>query len=477
MSTKQEILKEIEDVSWKLMIKEPFYGHITSSINRKVVEKSSKQVESTELRSLGLSSISLNVLKELWETMTDSQKQKRFKHEVLHYIFMHPWEDAPSNKGLFYMACDISVNQYIEGGDELSFSKSNFKYLCDTYKFKIDAVNGWSSIYSSLCDMYDKVPRLIKDPDKVKEFTEKALKGEWWDEKKENLIESIFFLPKNSSGDMNSSAMNQEMQDMLNPSTGGGQASEEELKDFIAKNLEDPTDPWKEVKDGTSDLGAKSIIERSLNDAKSRGDVPGGLQSYVDMFLAPPKIDWKREVKNFTSLCGNVVSRSTMTRRSKRYKTFPSLKISRTQRLAILVDTSGSVSEDEFQAFISEMRGVLDLNCEVIFIQADAVVDSVEIYNSKLPEICRVQRSGGGGTSFDDALLYVKTRGRLEKHSHLPNIDNVDGVIYLTDGYAPAPEQESLPLGKLMWLTTQKPVDQMENEGFTGKIVLLDLED
>lgn len=47
----------------------------------------------------------------------------------------------------------------------------------------------------------------------------------------------------------------------------------------------------------------------------------------------------------------------------------------------------------------------------------------------------------------------------------------------MTDGYAPAPDHSCYPMGKMLWITTQKPVATMEAEGFKGKIILLELDD
>lgn len=470
----EQVQDGLQDVATKLLLNESFYGHIVSGVNRKVVDNP-KQVECTELRSLGISSVTMDVAYHLWEPMTMEEKMLRLKHEMIHYVFMHPWEKKPSNVGLFYIACDLSVNMYVN--DTKSLSLSNFQNLCNRYNININTKDGWLSIYDSLVELYETVPQKVKEED-IPTYMDQAMKGDWFESDGTSLKESIFFLPKGPSGDMNVSGMNQSLEQMKESGGADGNgASEEEIQDFIQSQAEQPSDPWKEVSEGTSELGAKNSITRALKDAKARGDVPGNLSEYVDMFLSPPKIDWRRELRQFTSLMGDVVASTTMTRRSKRYKTFPSMKIRRTQRVAIAIDTSGSVSEEEFQAFMSEMRGALQHNCEVIFIQADAQVDKVDIYNKTLPEIARVERSGYGGTSFDDALKYIRTRGRHEDHKHLPNIDAVDGVVYMTDGYAPAPSRDNIPNTKLLWLTTQKSVEDMEREGFTGRIIKLDLDE
>lgn len=476
-----EVEDGLQDVCFDLLTDSPFYGNIISSINRELVRKEDKenQVECTQMEPLTLASVKLDVIYEMWATLTDPQKRERFKHEVLHFVFLHPWKDKPENVGLFYTACDISANMYCN--DTLSFRKDYFSKLESKYNCSLDTKEGYLSIYDSLVNLYRKVPMSIKKKhgsnvqayeDEIMKWQDKALRGEFFEKGTSNLTEAIVFLPQNTKGDTNASGMSSMIQGMKR-----GGASEDDIKNAIQNFLAQGSDPWQSVRDGTSESAAEDVVKRLLSDAKGRGDLPGGLESYVDILLTPPKIDWRQELRNFTKTSGHVRMGSTMTRRSKRYKTFPSGKIKRLQRVAVAIDTSGSMSDDEFNQAISEVAGALSSNCEVIVIQADCQVDHVEVYSRKLPPLDRVTRMGNGGTSFNDALLYVKTGGKLDKHSKFEQFGKVDGMVYITDGYAPAPELENYPRCKTLWLTTQKSVETMENEGFKGRILFVDCSD
>lgn len=476
--TFDETDEEIQDVCFDLISSAAFYGHILTSINRALVEDEN-QTEPTEMKTLGLSTVKLNMEYSLWEPLSKTQKRERLQHEVLHFVFLHPWKDKPKNVGLFYTACDISANMYCD--DATSLRLENFNKLASRHNTTIDTSDGYVSIYNSLVDLFRVIPSNIMkkhngvEKDYLAEFEkhqQNALKGNIFDPNTRDLNEAIAMYPQTSSGDANVSGL----ASLISSMKAGGQSDDqiaEAIQDFLSQN----PDPWQAVADGTSSAAAEDLVKRILSDSKSRGDVPGGLAEYVEMILTPPKIDWKRELRNFTKRAGHVHSSSTMTRRSKRYGTFPSSKIKRLQKIAIAVDTSGSMSEDEFVQAISEVRGALTANCQVVVVQADCQVDDVQVYDKTLPNINRMQRFGNGGTSFDDALLYCKTGGKLDIHSKFPKIGRLDGVVYVTDGYAPAPAANNYPPCNVLWLTTQKSVDDMKREGFRGKIVFVDCND
>lgn len=465
---KDKIMSTVQDSALSLIFNESFYGHVLAGINKKISEK--EEAQSTTINSLGMTTIVIAIDGEKWLALDLKQRVRRLKKELMHFIFMHPWEDQPSNRGLFYTACDISANKFAE--DDTSMNLKNFNDLISKYfvtkgagRSNFDS-DGWNAIYKNLVLLKADIDAKLTQEEKVK-FTAMAMLGDFW--KGDQLLESIFYLPQTGKGDMNMSGVSQMVSDMK-----GKGASDEEITKAIEDMSGGDPDPWKGVSEGTSDLGIKEIIKSAFRDAKMRGDVPGGLGDYVDALLAPAKIDWRHEVKKFTATAGNVVAKTTMTRRSKRFGTFPATKISRTQRLAIIADSSGSVSDAEFVAFFSELRGILQSNVQIIFIQADADVDQIDIYDKRLPEQMRINRMGYGGTAFGPALRFVRTQGRQQ--SKYKPIGRVDGTIYMTDGYAPAPKHDDYPMGKMMWITTQKPVDKMKSEGFEGHIVLLDME-
>jgi predicted metal-dependent peptidase len=113
----------------------------------------------------------------------------------------------------------------------------------------------------------------------------------------------------------------------------------------------------------------------------------------------------------------------------------------------MVIDTSGSIGQSTYDRFLQEAQAVLDdLKPErlhllsVSHVLADVVtLEGGDAVPDKL--------KGGGGTAFKPAFDWVKD-----------NIDDMDVMVYLTDGWSndlPYLPQVDFPL---LWLTTQRAV-------------------
>ena len=143
-------------------------------------------------------------------------------------------------------------------------------------------------------------------------------------------------------------------------------------------------------------------------------------------------------MKIFSSSSRRTRVKFTVKRVSKRYGTRPGLKIQRSQKIAVAIDTSGSISLDELNMFFNEIHSMWQNGAEIEVIECDAAVQKTYNYRGKFPEFVH----GRGGTNFDPVFAY------LNKNTNVL----YDGCIYLTDGYAPAPEIK--PRCKVFWVIT-----------------------
>ena len=112
--------------------------------------------------------------------------------------------------------------------------------------------------------------------------------------------------------------------------------------------------------------------------------------------------------------------------------------------ISIIVDTSGSVSDNELQYFSNETSAILqDLNPSAVnFIQCDAEVHSNVTYTREdLP--LKYKYQGRGGTSFIPAIEFVQ--------EHYPL---TTACIYFTDLEGDFPETP--PGFPMLWITTVK---------------------
>jgi predicted metal-dependent peptidase len=193
--------------------------------------------------------------------------------------------------------------------------------------------------------------------------------------------------------------------------------------------------------------------------AKGRGDVPGGLVRWAEEFLKPPKVDWRTKLGE---VCRTAVkyragattyTYSRPCRRQAVYGFGPGRPIlpdmvQPVPRVAIAVDTSGSMSPRELADAVCEADGILKaIGASATFIACDATVGALREVRTRREVLAALV--GGGGTDFRPVFEAV------EKLRPRPEV-----VVFATDGQGPAPARP--PAGvKTVWLLVgrgaQKP--------------------
>ncbi|MEM1693575.1 MAG: VWA-like domain-containing protein [Ignisphaera sp.] len=162
----------------------------------------------------------------------------------------------------------------------------------------------------------------------------------------------------------------------------------------------------------------RKVIETYIA-VKSVGSVPGYLERVVDEIMKP-SIDWRILLKK--NLIGTNVKR-TWSRPSRKHPLFPGKELIRRGRSVVLVDTSGSISENELRWFVSEVYGMLRERNEVIVIPWDATVyEPIKVDRPSDINKVRAKMKGRGGTKILPALEYMDK-----------NYWNVDNVVILSD--------------------------------------------
>lgn len=114
--------------------------------------------------------------------------------------------------------------------------------------------------------------------------------------------------------------------------------------------------------------------------------------------------------------------------------------------VAICVDTSASVDDNELSQFLSEIQGILSSYPHIIGDLYFADADLYGPYSIKsIEEVPRPR--GGGGTSFGPFFEAVSSS---ETYQHV--VHNAFLSIYLTDGYANFPSEPEFPI---LWVVTK----------------------
>ncbi|WP_370409913.1 VWA-like domain-containing protein [Streptomyces fradiae] len=170
---------------------------------------------------------------------------------------------------------------------------------------------------------------------------------------------------------------------------------------------------------------------------RSRGSVPGGWRRWAEQTLEPV-VDWRKAltgaVREAAAWAGGAVD-YTYRRPSRRTPALggrvvlPSLRRP-LPRVAVVVDTSGSMGDDDLAAALAEVTGVLREvgigGNRVAVLACDADVQAV----ARVTAVDQVELAGGGGTD-----MTVGIRAALAAPEP-PQI-----VVVLTDGCTPWPAE------------------------------------
>lgn len=251
----------------------------------------------------------------------------------------------------------------------------------------------------------------------------------------------------------------------LLPPGGGGQRSKNGgcLPDMIGPDgagLEKYTDLselWDE-----DDL-AWSEISGVINSTKDWGSIPG---AFAEKLIASTKsrINWRTALAGFRSsiLC----SRRKLTRmKPSRRSGFDQMGSVRefSTKVLVAVDVSGSISSESLSYFYGVVNSAFRYGVEAL--------DVVE-FDCGITKACSLRKKqktvealGRGGTSFDEPIRYAHENG-------------YDGLVILTDGYAPEP---AIPQGfrcGILWVCENRDSFEAHEHWMkrSGRVCVMELQ-
>ncbi|MCB9687605.1 MAG: hypothetical protein H6738_16790 [Alphaproteobacteria bacterium] len=208
---------------------------------------------------------------------------------------------------------------------------------------------------------------------------------------------------------------------------------------------------WRLQRDGQSVAGDDLLEASGRVDAWVEeafrvigGDVTHGLEPGVlaSVLAALERrkatLDWRRVLRMFAASSRRTVVTHTLKHPSRRYGTLPGLRIRRFHRLAVAVDTSGSIRDEDLQAFFVEIEGIWRSGSEIVVIECDARVQAAWRFEGRRPGAVH----GRGGTDFEPVMQWL----------HRAEVGRFDALVYLTDGEAGAPSTR--PPCPVLWVVT-----------------------
>jgi predicted metal-dependent peptidase len=165
------------------------------------------------------------------------------------------------------------------------------------------------------------------------------------------------------------------------------------------------------------------------------GSVPGGIVRWADEILSP-RVDWRKELAaTLRNAVRKVMGQSDFTYRrpSRRQAAVPKIVLPAMDKylpfVAVVVDTSGSMSQKQLAQGLAEIKGVLNAlghGERVIVFSVDAQASACQtVFNPN-----QVKLTGGGGTDMGVGIEAAA------QHRPTPNI-----IIVFTDGMTPWPSK------------------------------------
>lgn len=223
----------------------------------------------------------------------------------------------------------------------------------------------------------------------------------------------------------------------------------EQVYDLLPDS-EDPNTPklpWEDLTNGSENSdeeekssGSSQALEQEIENllvqahiqaqlaGQDPGSIPGDLRRVIDK-LVNPKLPWHQILRRFL----NQLKKEDYSwrRPNKRFLPdyyLPSLYSEGMGEVAIAIDTSGSISEKDFNFFITEVASILKLlkPSSIKIIQFDYGIRSIQTIKS-FNELLSVPFKGGGGTDITQVVDWV-------------NENKPEFIVWLTDGYFDFPE-------------------------------------
>lgn len=181
------------------------------------------------------------------------------------------------------------------------------------------------------------------------------------------------------------------MSDDLEEGSGGDNEEEHEV---LTKEIED-------------------ILVRAAMQSKSSGDkagtIPGEIQIFLDKLLNP-KLPWQRILQKYLhNKAKNDYSFKKFNRRFFPTHYLPSLYSTNLCDLAIAIDTSGSVSDEEFTFFVSEIHSILKMMKpdKITLLQFDTKLYNI-VQIRDVNQLLQTKFYGRGGTDVSPVIEWAE---------------------------------------------------------------------
>ena len=358
-----------------LLLRHPFFGNMATRLRVLAADD--------WLPTAAVDGRNLYYNTQFFNAMSNKEIEFVVAHEILHMVFDHLGRREERNPMLYNIAADYIVNNTLVR-DRIGETPK----IVDCFQdFKYD---GWSSeeVYDDLFEQAEKNGEEFLE--KLGEMLDEHLDGEGEDD---------------------------------NDSEGDAEGEDSNGNDVSKRRPKFSEEEMKQIKD--------EIKENMLSAAQSAGagNIPGEVARMIKE-LTEPKMNWRELLRQ--QIQSTIRNDFTFQRPSRKGwhtgAVLPGMNFSETIDIAVSLDMSGSIGNDQAQDFLSEIKGIMeeykDYNIKLwcfdtkVYNEQDFSADGGD-------DLLDYEIVGGGGTDFMCNWDYMKENNIVPKK-----------FIMFTDGYA-----------------------------------------
>ncbi len=362
------IVEKLTTARVGLLLKAPFFGNMATRM-RLIDASDWCPTAATNGRDFMYS-------KKFVEKLSVKKLEFLFAHEILHCVFDHFGRVGSRDRQLANIAQDFAVNQILV--DERIGEKITEVKICYDSKYRGMA---WEEIYDDLYEKAEKIPM-------------------------DQLLKQL--------GDL----LDEHIKEEEGPGAGDKDGDKDGKGGRPQLTKEEAEKIRQEIKE--------AMIQSAA--AAGAGKTPAGIMRMIKN-LTEPKMDWRQLVQQeIQSIVRNDYSFQRVNRKSMHSgAVLPGMKEATTIDVAISIDMSGSIGEEDAGAFLSEIKGIMD---QYEDFRINLWCFDTEIYNHKVithdeaHELTEYVPEGGGGTDFEVNWQFMEENGIQPKK-----------FIMFTDGY------------------------------------------
>lgn len=196
-------------------------------------------------------------------------------------------------------------------------------------------------------------------------------------------------------------------------------------------------------------LDWKEVLAEAATYAKIRGELPVGAEGLVEDRLRAPVANWRELLwKHITRQIPVDFTYAKPSKKSISTGFYMPATVKETLDIVVALDTSGSISDEEYRGFLSEMMYISRsfTNIRITAINCDA--DVQKVIKDTMPDVLLRElrtRKGYGGTDFRAVFRWI--------HENKPSTQL---LIYFTDGFGTFPDESRL---KTIWVLSKDSVE------------------